>query len=218
MLNSVIFDLDGVIINSEPLMRFAFERAYHEVTRNGQPPIGAFFEHMGKSLPIICQEIGLPPSFTTVYRRICCENVHRVNVFPGIEQLLGRLHAEGTQMGILTGKELRRTHQILSHFDLQRFFSPVIACDMLSKTKPHPEGIQRILAAHGCAPADAVMVGDAVSDIQCAQRAGVCAIGVTWGINPDHMLDCCQPDYVVHQLDELQQLLQTMIERKQVAV
>ncbi len=47
MLKAIIFDLDGVLIDSEPLMRLAFETAYRQVLGEGEPPIEAYLEHMG---------------------------------------------------------------------------------------------------------------------------------------------------------------------------
>lgn len=218
MRKLVIFDLDGVIVDSEPLMRYAFHQAYSETVLGGEPPIEEFFQHMGKSLSVIADHLGLPQSFCVAYREICERNVHRISLFPGIEDVLLAFEAQRTPMAILTGKEERRAKQILKHFQLDRFFFPVIASDLLRHAKPHPVGIQTILTAHRCNPIDAVMVGDAVSDIQCAQRAGITAVAVTWGIKPDHMLEWCEPDFVVHDPDDLFDLLSTIPATTRMAV
>ena len=218
MLRTVIFDLDGVLINSEPLMKFAFQQTYRKVVGNGDPPLDAFFQRMGKSLTVICDEIGLPAEFIPHYREICCKNVDRINVFPGTEKLLCHLRDSDIRMGIVTGKERRRTQQILEYFELAGFFDPVMTCDTLNHPKPHPEGIETILAAHGCPAINAVMIGDAVSDIQCAQRAGVCSIGVTWGIRPEHMIRHSDPSHVAYDLEGLSLLLERMIGRNRVTV
>ena len=51
------------------------------------------------------------------------------------------------------------------------------------------------------------MVGDAVSDIQCAERAGVVSVAVTWGIKPERVQTLCKPGFIVHDWDSLTRTL-----------
>ncbi len=85
-----------------------------------------------------------------------------------------------------------------------------MASDQLRRPKPDPEGIWRALELLDCAPDEAAMVGDAVSDVLCAQSAGVTAIAVTWGIKPERVQTLCRPDYLVRSWWELALLLRRL--------
>lgn len=210
MLQAIIFDLDGVIIDSEPLMRFAFAEAYRRVIGDGVPPIEAYLEHMGESFPRIVERLGLPISLWEPYRELCQSHIDRINVFAGARRTLEWARAQRLKLAILTGKDRARTLQILEHFDLDRYFDLVITSDQLRRPKPDPEGMQRALDHFDCPAEEAVMVGDAVSDILCAQRAGVTAVAVTWGIKPERVQTLCRPDHIVHSWSSLMRVLRTL--------
>ena len=209
MLQAIIFDLDGVLIDSEPLMRFAFAASYRQVIGAGEPPIEAYLEHMGESFPHIMQHLGLPITLWQPYRALCQQHLDRITLFPESRALLERAAARGRRLALLTGKDRARTMQLLEHFQLDQLFDLVVASDELSRPKPDPEGMLRALEQLSCPPEAAVMIGDAVSDILCAQRAGVPAIAVTWGIKPERVQQpqLCRPDYIVHSWQDLERVL-----------
>jgi len=209
-LEAVVFDLDGVIINSEPLMRLAFDATYRGAGLPGAPPIESFLEHMGESFPRIMDRLGLPTSLWEPYKRFCRARLDLVALFPGAPPVLEMLTRQGLKLGILTGKDRARTLETLEHFGVGGYFETVVASDELRQPKPHPEGILRALDQLGSSAARAAMVGDSVSDIHCAQRAGVVAIGVSWGIKPARLQAFCRPDHLVHSWGALLDLIVDM--------
>ena len=120
-LKVVIFDLDGVLIDSEALMRAAFETTYHQILGKKTPPTEAYLEHMGESFPQIMDCLGLPHAFWEPYRQFCQREVARIKLFPESCALLRDLHTLGLRLAILTGKDHKRTIQVLEHFDLNGF-------------------------------------------------------------------------------------------------
>lgn len=217
-VQAIVFDLDGVLIDSEPLMRFAFEMVYRQYIDDGPAPIERYLEHMGESFPRIMDHLGLPHRLWQPYRELCQQHIARIQVFPDSRTLLTWAVEHGIKLAILTGKDRQRTLHLLEFFDLAQFFDVVIASDELSQPKPDPEGMWHALEALQCPPEAAVMVGDAVSDVVCAQRAGVRAIAVTWGIKPERVQTLCQPDYIVHSWAELTALVQHLTQSDKVDV
>lgn len=208
MLKTVIFDLDGVLIDSEPLMRFAFEASYRQVIGAGPVPIEAYLEHMGESFPNIMDQLGLPLDLWKPYRELCQAHIDRIALFPEArEMLVWAKTSLNLKLAVLTGKDQARTLQILDHFDLAQFFNVVIASDQLQHPKPDPEGLLQILQLLNCSADEAAMVGDAVSDVFCAQGAGVTSIAVLWGIKPERLRRLCQPDYLALDWDALFQIM-----------
>ncbi|MFZ6027908.1 MAG: HAD family hydrolase [Chloroflexota bacterium] len=210
MLKAIIFDLDGVLVNSEPLMRYAFTESYRRVIGAGEPPIDAYLENMGVAFPQIMDQLGLPHEMWQPFREICQKNLERVTLFPEVVDLLEWAQSRGIKCSILTGKDRERTLELLAHFGLQHYFDAVIASDQLCRSKPDPEGMLRSLDLLSCAPEEAVMIGDAVSDVECAHNANVRAIAVTWGIKPERIQTLCCPDYIVHDWQALAGILQTL--------
>lgn len=209
MLKAVIFDLDGVLIDSEPLMRLAFADSYQRIIGNGPPPIEAYLEHMGESFPRIMDRLNLPHTLWEPYKEFCQHHIARINLFPGTRELLSWARSANLKLGLLTGKDRVRTLQILEHFELQEFFDATLASDQLNQPKPHPEGVLKMLEELGCGAQHSVMVGDAVNDIICAQEAGVKAVAITWGTKPERVQNLCQPDYIAHNWKALQQILES---------
>jgi 3-amino-5-hydroxybenzoic acid synthesis related protein len=206
-LAAVVFDLDGVLIDSEPLMRFAFEVSYRELGLPGSPPIEAYLEHMGESFPRIMDRLGLPNALWEPYREVCRRHPELVNVFPESRPLLASARRLGLRLSILTGKDRERTLATLDRFQLAEFFDVVLASDQLRFPKPHPEGMERSLWLLGTSARQAAFVGDSVNDISCAQAAGVRSIAVTWGTKPERVRSLCRADHIVERWDELAELL-----------
>ena len=209
MLKAIVFDFDGVLIDSEPLMRFAFESCYRRRGLPGEPPTEAYLEHMGAPFPRIMDHLGLPRDLWEPYKALCRAHLDLVALFPEAPGLLRLARRLGLDLALLTGKDRMRTLETLDHFDLARYFRLVVASDELRRPKPDPEGILRILDELGVEAHEAVMVGDAVNDVRCAQAAGVTAVAVTWGTKPER-LSLCDPDHLVDDWDSLAGLLLAM--------
>jgi 3-amino-5-hydroxybenzoic acid synthesis related protein len=209
-LEAVVFDLDGVLIDSEPLMRFAFETSFRKLGLAGPPPIEAYLEHMGESFPRIMDHLGLPHALWEPYLDACRRHPELVEVFPQTRALLSTARRLGLRLGILTGKDRERTLATLERFQLAGFFQVVLASDQLRFPKPHPEGMQISLARLGTTARRAAFVGDSVNDILCAQAAGVRSVAVTWGTKPERVRTLCTPDHIVDDWGALAELLQRL--------
>ncbi len=60
MYTTILFDFDGVVIDSVSLQRFAFAKSYRHVIGEGEPPIDQYLSHSGDSFPNIMNKMGLP--------------------------------------------------------------------------------------------------------------------------------------------------------------
>src|SRR5688572_9309856 len=92
---------------------------------------------------------------------------------------------------------------VLQHLELLTFVDVVIAGDDTARAKPDPSALRRVLELLDVQPARALMIGDSISDVRCAQAAGVRAIGVTWGIRPERLREACLPHDIAHTWPEL---------------
>ena len=101
-------------------------------------------------------------------------------LFEGIAGLLSRLHGAGWTLGVATGKSDRGLHGCLRMHGIFDLFVTLQTADR-HPSKPDPAMLAAAMAEAGALPADTVMIGDTVYDIEMALAAGARAIGVAWG-------------------------------------
>lgn len=162
-----IFDLDGTL--TVPVHDFPSIRTTLGMT-DKDPDILRFLD----SLPA--------PEAADMRARLMkieYELAAKTSASPGAKPLLESLHRRGAKIGILT----RNTREIALHtlglIGLSHFFEPetVLGRDE-AQPKPHPEGIEKLLARWGNTPHDGVMVGDYLFDLQVGRAAGTATIHV----------------------------------------
>jgi phosphoglycolate phosphatase len=91
--------------------------------------------------------------------------------YPGIREALTTLTSIAVRLAVLTNKPAGATERILAGLDLRRFFEWVIGGDTPHGRKPAPAGLQWLMTAAGVDPADTLMLGDSLIDLETARNA-----------------------------------------------
>ncbi|HEV7522447.1 MAG TPA: HAD family hydrolase [Candidatus Angelobacter sp.] len=186
----VVFDLDGVLIDSRPQMEFVFRECYREFGNGAEPPLQEFFHRMGMPLPDILRDLGLPPEMAPKYREMSRQLYKQIRVVRGATSTLKLLHGLGVPLGLMTGKDRARTLEILNYFGLSQFFSEIVCGDDSHPGKPAPDGLWYLASAFDVSPDRLVLVGDSVLDVSCGLAAGAITVAATWGFeSPQRMFD-----------------------------
>lgn len=122
--------------------------------------------------------------------------------FPGLENALDRLAADGFRFAVCTNKLERLSLKLLDALDLSQRFAVICGQDTFGIQKPDPRVLERTIVAAGGRLRDAVMIGDSLTDIATARAAQVPVIAVDFGYTdtPVHQLD---PDRVISHFDQL---------------
>ena len=108
-------------------------------------------------------------------------------LYPNVIETLVELDKRGYLMGVVTGKSSRGLIRVLDQFDLSRFF-PVWRTADICYSKPHPAMALECMDEMGAVAANTVVIGDSRFDIQMAKAAGMRSIGVSFGVEPAHIL------------------------------
>lgn len=101
--------------------------------------------------------------------------------YAGIVALLERLHDNGISWGIATNKPRPYTVPLLEKLDIQPAPGSVICPEDVTDRKPHPESLYRNCRDLGCAPHEAIYIGDHARDIEAGKRAGMFTIAAAYG-------------------------------------
>lgn len=191
----VVFDVDGTLVDSQHLIVAAQAAAFGEMGLPA-PERRVALSVVGLSLPQAFRRLvgqdgpveELSERYKLAYNRLRLDPNHEEPLFPGMHDLLDRLHARpGVVLGIATGKSRRGVDRLLAHYGWEdRFITTQTADDAASK--PHPEMLLRAMAEAGTRPESTVMIGDTTFDIGMAVAAGVAPIGVAWGYHAPGIL------------------------------
>jgi pyrophosphatase PpaX len=202
-----LFDLDGTLIDSGPMILASMKHAAKTVLGRDLPEevLGAAVGGPG----LVAQMRALDPDrvddLVATYRRYNEPLHEELEAFWEVVEVLPRLRAEGRRLGIVTAKR-RETVQLA--FDrlpgLESNFEVVIGSEDTERHKPDPDPILEALARLDTAPEDAAYIGDSPFDVRAAKAAGVHAVAVAWGgIHGAEALEREEPDVLVHHAEEL---------------
>ncbi|MER6989018.1 HAD-IA family hydrolase [Saccharopolyspora hirsuta] len=197
-ISAVVFDLDGVLVDSFAVMQEAFAAAYAEVVGDGEAPFEEYRKHLGRYFPDIMRIMGLPLEMEEPFVRESYRLAGRVQLFDGVRELLSDLSALGVRMAVATGKSGPRARSLLDGLGVLRHFEHVIGSDEVPRAKPAPDIVFRALDLLGTPAQRAVMIGDATTDLAAARGAGVAAVAATWGEAEVDLLLAENPDAVVN--------------------
>lgn len=175
---AVIFDLDGVLVDSW-VARRALAAALAEVGFTGEVPLAGFRVRLGKPLPVILGELGLPGSAAAAFDRHALAMTEAVTAFPGVAALLLRLRRAEVAVGVVTGKARTRSLAVLEHTRLAGAIDALVTPDD-APGKPDPAALRHCLVALGADEA-LFFVGDTAVDRQTARAAAVPAALAAWG-------------------------------------
>lgn len=203
----VIFDLDGVLIDSSKVMEVAFEYAFKKFFPNKPVPFQQYIKHMGKGFLTIMDEMELSHALYPYFNSKSIELISDIFVFDGIISLLERLKENNCYLGISTGKDSFRTKKILQEKHLSSYFDKIICSDELKQGKPHPDSINFHLNYSQVNKSDMLFIGDSIADTQCARHAGVRSIAALWGMGGFKELLQETPDYIAFDINDLAWIL-----------
>jgi AHBA synthesis associated protein len=208
---AVVFDLDGVIVDSFATMREAFTIAYAEVVGDGKAPFDEYERHLGRYFPDIMRIMGLPLAMEEPFVRESYRLADQVRLFPGVAPLLRELRGRGVRTAIATGKSGDRARSLLDTLGVLPCFDDVLGSDEVARAKPAPDIVLRALELLRVRPQEAIMVGDAVADIAAARGAGVDAAAALWSRSEATELLATNPEVVLHQPADLLALVPAVV-------
>lgn len=214
MINTIIFDFDGTLVNTNDVVIDAWQHTYRHYLGCEKPK-----EHITKCFGeplLITMEREFPDVDVAISAEVYRERQREkadelVRLFPQIEELLVGLKEKGFKMGIVTSRTREATLFYLDKFGIADYFDEVVTCDDTSKHKPDPEPVLLGLKKLNAKAEETLMIGDSHFDMQCANGAFVKTVLVGWRMTSDkEKMDQCQVDYHIENPMELLNIFEEM--------
>jgi pyrophosphatase PpaX len=208
---TVLFDLDGTLVDSAAMILASFRHATRTVLRREIPDHELLPAVGGPGLR--AQMEALAPD--RVDELIDVYSDHNIGLHPslqacdGVLGLLETLKRQGRRLGVVTAKRratLELAFEVLP--ELEPFFDANVAAEDTERHKPDPAPILCALERLGATAEEAAYVGDAPFDIAAAKAAGVYAVAVTWGgMHARERVAAHEPDVFVDDAEDLYAVL-----------
>lgn len=201
---AVLFDLDGTLIDSLPLIIKIYRKVFEEL----KIPWGD--DDIIKMIGLPLKDIGRHYTgeqaghFEELYRFYYHREHDRyTSLFPGTLSLLDLLKEKEIRLGIVTSKGKTGAWKSINYTGLKPYMDIVVTAHDVIKPKPDPEPLLKALNHFGIEAARSIFVGDSSYDILTGKNTGSRTLGVTWGLGSQEELAQLRPDGLLLQWDDL---------------
>lgn len=183
-MNTVIFDMDGVLVDSEPV----YEKSNHRYFEKHNISVSAseYSSYIGISLHEMCEQLidnhNLNKSPTDLKNDIYQFNLNDIRnhinaPIDGITALLHRLELSGFTIGLASSSPLDCIDIILEQIGIKKYFEIVVSGDQVQRSKPDPEIFLKCAALLKAKPLDCIVVEDSTHGVTAAKAANMFCIG-----------------------------------------
>ena len=209
MIQTVIFDMDGVIVDTEPVHHYAYFQHFDELNITVTEEM--FTSYMGNSTRNTFQK--LKETFDLqhdvedlILRKRTLFNdafdkKEDLFLLDGVEKLIKDLHLNGMQLIVASSASKVTIDRVFTRFGLHSYFSHIVSGEDFPKSKPHP-AIFEYAAAVAQTPKDnCIVIEDSTNGVVAAKAAGIYCVG--YDSENSKMQDLSLADSVIRHFDEL---------------
>lgn len=208
--DAVLYDFDGTLVDSIPLIVNCFHIAFEEVLgfRKEEKevlstiglPLWTAFEEYDKEI-----QGRLHEAYLRANERLLPTGVR---MFPGIHEGLRAVQDLRIPQGVVTSKRREPAVFTMKQFDMERYFDLLISREDTTEHKPAPAPLYLAAEKLGISDMSRILfVGDSIHDLMCANNAGADSAAVAWTYMPVDKLKSLSPKYWLQDLSEISCIL-----------
>jgi HAD superfamily hydrolase (TIGR01509 family) len=209
MIKTVIFDMDGVIVDTEPVHHYAYNQHFKQLNIDVSPEMYATFT--GNSTKNIFERLKVQfnlsddvPTLVETKRNLFNEafdSKEDLFLLDGVEDLIKDLHQNGMQLVLASSSATVTINRIFNRFGLHQYFTHIVSGEDFPKSKPHPAIFQQAAFLAKTPVENCIVIEDSTNGILAAKSAGIYCIG--YDSFHSKMQDYSMADRVIRNFDEL---------------
>lgn len=208
-MNTVLFDMDGVLVNSEPVIIKAATRALAEVGITANRDFFEPFLGAGEEFFILgpCKDAGIPEktesTMNAMYQYYNETVYQELMVYPGAADTIRALHQSGITTALVSSSERKKLLISLDAANIpSECFSLILSGTDVTRKKPDPEAYLKAAEKLGKNPKDCLVIEDALNGVKAAKAAGMPCAAVTTSF-PEEELRKVGADMILSQLTDI---------------
>lgn len=209
MIQTVIFDMDGVIVDTEPVHHYAYNQHFKQLNIDITPEMYASFT--GNSTKNIFERLkaqfNLEADVQTLVEtkrnlfNDAFDNKEDLYLLDGVEDLIKELHSNGMQLVLASSSATVTINRIFNRFNLDQYFTHKVSGEDFPKSKPHPAIFEHAAFLSQTPVENCIVIEDSTNGILAAKAAGIYCIG--YDSFHSKMQDYSKADMVIKDFKEL---------------
>lgn len=206
----VIFDFDGTLADTGPLIKSIYNQMAKQ--NNWRPMTDKDYAYLRRSSVREAKKwTGMHfwqfPIIVRSAKRLMRLEADKVQLFPGVFELIKELEAKNIEMYVLSRNMPETIAHVLQRVGLKDALPILHARRWVFENKA--TALKQIIRKKGYKHENVWMVGDEVRDVEAAKKVGINSIAVSWGLQDESVLGQHRPDFLVRTVDELGELLRS---------
>jgi HAD superfamily hydrolase (TIGR01509 family) len=209
MVKTVIFDMDGVIVDTEPLHHFAYHKHFKHLNIDVTPELYATFtglstkntyQRLIDAFALEHEVHDLVRSKRDFFNEVF-DTDEALDLLPGVFDLIKDLHSNGIQLVLASSASKETIKRVFDRFELHQYFTHTVSGEDFPQSKPHPAIFLRAAELAGTLVTECIVIEDSTNGIRASKAAGIFCVGYKSANTVPQSLG--EADMVINHFDEL---------------